>query len=341
MNGETLRQNFIKVYRDNNIPINVFKAAHGFSLLCEAEPNSAAIGMGIAPNTYLGIRLCDEDSFYVRFPGSEMQYECSRNKLSEYSQNDCAEPIFKTIARLLKGNESISGAQLYFQCECDEEKFAEYKAVLVYGMGTILGMNTSGENLMKFIYPDTMNFSENARNIITLSSAENRCEAIEKTEISFFSLPFGGCKLVIGKTDTKPLKSVEYDEKKLDMGIAAYKGSDEYNKINYAINEKERFKQAKEALKHGEYARLGHIIRRSSCEYLSVVKKNGSNLKMLFDMAAESSIICGIYERSGIYAIVEDNRVDSFIKAVGAAYERKIGKRPDFYVCAAATTKAE
>lgn len=344
MNGESLRENFIKVYRENDAPVYVFKAAHGFSMTRETEINRCMLGMGIAPDTYMGVRLCEKDMFYVRYADSEMQYECHRSKLAEYNDSERAKPVFRSLAKLVM-NKPVSGAQIYFCCECED--FSEYTAVLVYGFSTLLGIDASEERLLTFLYPEKYSYTKNARALITLSSAENRCEMIEESGIILFSLPMKGCKIIICKLDEKSLKPIDYNkiiqnietESLTQEEILAFKDTEEYEKLNFAINERKRFKELKEALENGRFADFSHIIKRSSLEYLLLTKKNGRNLKMLFDIAYESAIICGIYEGCGIYAFVEEDRVDKFIKSVGIAYENKIGKKPFFYVCASSETK--
>lgn len=316
LDGTIMRQNFNKVYGENDMPVYVFKAAHGFnmmSFLCDK-----AIGTGIAPDTYMAVRYCDEEVFYIRFADSEIQYECKRNSLGEYTAKDRAKAVFGTMAAFIK-NSKVKGGQIYFYSECDG--FEEYCAVSAFGWGTLIGLKTTGEELFKYIYPETMNFEDNAKNIITISSAENICEAVEEGNISYYSLPFVNCRIIVAKTEA--VKCNISDLKKAEL----------------IDNEKERFYRIKEALKNGKYSDFGHEIRRSSREFLSIISKKEIKLQTLFEAAADEAIICGIYERSGIYAIVEDAVTDKFIEKVGNICERKIGIRPDFYVCGFSSTE--
>lgn len=339
MNGESFKQNFKKVYRDNEVPIYVFKAAHGFSMMGVTGINKCMLGMGIAPNTYVGIRICEDDMFYIRFSDSEMQYECKKDNLAGYNGEENIKQLFNALSGIC-GN--IPGAQIYFHCDCAEKEFCEYLQALVYGFCMLTGTAYDMENKYD-------NFSEKARKKITVSAGENRCEMIENDKITFFSLPLKGCKIIIGKTGGKPFKPINFEETVNRLGIdnyenisdeesAMYKASEGYEILDYAINEKKRIFKAAEALGSGDFSMFSRIIKRSASEYLDIIKKSGGNLRTLYDIASSASIICGIYENSGIYSLVEDYRVDRFIKNIGDAYEHKIGKRPNFYVCASSAT---
>lgn len=79
----------------------------------------------------------------------------------------------------------------------------------------------------------------------------------------------------------------------------------------------------------GDYVRFGELITR---EYKACDMKNPA--KNLFEIALEQkdALGLGLSESGGIFAIVENKKVNSFIQNLKKEYETYCGTSPDFYV---------
>lgn len=89
---------------------------------------------------------------------------------------------------------------------------------------------------------------------------------------------------------------------------------------------------AKEALVVQDMERFGHILDKSNRILLD--KYPGSKSRRLFDIATSlgDSLGNGAFLEGGIFSVVENNRVDTFIHNLGGAYEKRVGGRPAFYI---------
>ena len=91
-------------------------------------------------------------------------------------------------------------------------------------------------------------------------------------------------------------------------------------------------KGAIEALKRGDFEKLGKLLNKETDWILSHNKNRKT--QQLFDTAVRLSDAygSGILEDGGIFSLVKNNRVDTFMHNLGSEYEKHFGARPDFYV---------
>ena len=102
---------------------------------------------------------------------------------------------------------------------------------------------------------------------------------------------------------------------------------DEKNEI--PVFDNETLINAAKILSLGDYRRFGELITRE--DRGSDMKKNTKNL---FEIAREQkdALGLGISESGGIFAIVENKKVNGFIQNLKREYETYCGASPDFYV---------
>lgn len=90
---------------------------------------------------------------------------------------------------------------------------------------------------------------------------------------------------------------------------------------------------AASGLAAGDYIRFGKII---TAEHSRLVEKGGigSRTKNLFGLAVnlKDALGVGILQSGGIFAIVENKKVNAFIQNLKKEYENYYGASPDFYV---------
>lgn len=89
---------------------------------------------------------------------------------------------------------------------------------------------------------------------------------------------------------------------------------------------------AREALFSQDMEKFGHILNKSTGILLE--KHPVSKSRRLFETASAlgDSLGNGIFSEGGIFSIVENCRVDTFIHNLGSAYEKHMGGRPEFYI---------
>lgn len=81
----------------------------------------------------------------------------------------------------------------------------------------------------------------------------------------------------------------------------------------------------------GDYVRFGKII---TAETGRKIDKAGKGTKRLFDLAVKlkDGLGYGILENGGIFAIVENKKVNGFVQNIKTEYENYYGKSPEFYI---------
>ena len=107
------------------------------------------------------------------------------------------------------------------------------------------------------------------------------------------------------------------------------------------INEENRLRKTDGAALNGaalsisaeDYIRFGQSVTE---EYKRLIKTGGAGrrTKTLFETAVNlgDALGCGILEKGGIFAIVENNKVNAFVQNLKKEYENYCGAAPDFYV---------
>lgn len=321
LTAETFNETFLKIYGKNSENLHIFKIAHGMTLLGDAaaEQIHRIIGIGIAPDTFIGIRFCEDDCFYLRETDSEIMYECKKSNLSEYNDMDWAANIFHLIGHFILSI-NISGAQILFHKECGAE-FADYAVAVCYGFSNIFCKNLSLGELLGIVLPHSADFSENAKKLISFSSSKKGFLFVENLH-PFYLLPMMEDKkiilILIGKRCFGKIEEKEYKD--------------------FVDNEIRRILNGGEALKKGDLSAFGKNVKESAQEYLTKAKGDTEKIEILFSTVSQFSDICGLYKKDGIFAFVNDNCVDEFVNKVSEEYEKKAGEKPEFYICAPSVT---
>lgn len=359
LNSQFFYDTFNKVYTESGDKPYIFKTSYGLSMLGTAvsEVERCVIGAGITPSTFIGIRICEEDTFYLRDADSELMYECARGDLSNYYENNWAKDIFHLIGRLTK-SVNINGAKILIGKSCDHWEFSHYSAAVALGFSHIFCKNLQPAELLPLILPEGASFAESAGALMSLSAVENRCMLIENRHLVYFPFPIGEFKIVIAVVSDKPFKNPDFKKvleniKELKFGtdflqfsqitkqeIELYREQPDYLYALFARNEMERLALAAACLKQGDLARFGEILTQSAEELLKAVGKPAEKVKKMFEISAALSAGCGIYRNKGIFAIVRNGEVDQFVDMVGHLYEKKAGTKPEFYICSSSESCA-
>ena len=108
-------------------------------------------------------------------------------------------------------------------------------------------------------------------------------------------------------------------------------------RAKHAVYENQRTIKAVEALKNNDVALFGKLMKESHVSLRDDYEVTGIELDTLVEEAWKIDGVIGSRMTGAGFggctvSIVKDEAVDTFIKEVGAAYEKKIGYAADFYV---------
>ena len=108
-------------------------------------------------------------------------------------------------------------------------------------------------------------------------------------------------------------------------------------RAKHAVYENQRTIKAVEALKNNDVALFGQLMNASHESLRYDYEVSCEEIDILVDLAQAMPGVIGSRITGGGFggctvSIVKDEAVDTFIKEVGAAYEKKIGYAADFYV---------
>lgn len=351
MTKDVFFDTFSKLYPQNTKIPYVFKMPYSIALIGGeiAETEHRLIGTNISPDCYIGIRLCDSGRFYIRSTDSNIMYECSREKLSGYNENNWAKKIFRLLSRM-NGSININGAEILFHSDCNRAEFRRYSMLTAYAFAGIFCSNLKPADILGFIPTEESDYKENALRLMTVNAEKNKIYYVENGISIPVDFVFDGYKTVLISAGSKFVKQIDFEKvlgsirdtrreftgRFSNIGreeLHKYKSLPEYPYMEFAVNEGERIFNAGNCVKKGDIKGLGKIIKDSAREYFSLLRKDGAAPSGLFDIAENAADVCGAYGNFGIYAILPDAEVDSFMSDVGKECERKTGMLPEFYVC--------
>lgn len=347
MTKDELLNNFEKVYSKKDTSPFIFKGAYPVILMGEHNPEDSqtVLGIGVKPDTYIGVRLCD-DNFYISDIKERVVYQCKREELPYYKENKWAGELFLIISKMIKDTE-IEGAEILFCAEGRNEEIESYKSVLCYAFSKITGKYFYDKELLNFILPNDCNFVENSRMLFSLNSEKDKVMFADDASFGYIAPIPSEYKILLILTDEKPFKGIDLarkKEKEEDFVIdeyTIYKDLEDYSAFEFSKREKTRTEWGIKALKKGDLREFGNMLKASAEEYLAELNKKNSKVGTLFFTVSLLTEICGIYKNKGVFAFVQEERVDTFVENIGNIYEKKVGKKPNFYICETSDTKEE
>ncbi|MDD6213675.1 MAG: hypothetical protein PUB42_00550 [Firmicutes bacterium] len=146
----------------------------------------------------------------------------------------------------------------------------------------------------------------------------------EKNALALFSRKDTVVLIKAGKIEYYPFPSQRYKIVMCECGNAKIKKN--------LRSDMTRPHDAMKALSEGNFDVFGRLVTAEGAAVLAANRKAG-NVRALFDIARRlgDSVGTGVLD-GGIFALVEEERIDTFMHNLGAEFERRIGKRPDFYI---------
>ena len=141
--------------------------------------------------------------------------------------------------------------------------------------------------------------------------------------------------------DIKKIKNIsclcELNQKELDEYSYSVKDPVNLRRAKHAVNENSRALRASEALKNGDLKLFGRLMNASHVSLRDDYEVTVPELDTLASLAWEFPGVVGSRMTGGGFggctvSIVENEKVDEFIKKIGADYEKLTGRKADFYI---------
>ena len=147
------------------------------------------------------------------------------------------------------------------------------------------------------------------------------------------------CQLAVKQiNEVRPIKYLaeltEEEFKKIESAI-----TDEvaHKRARHVVGEVQRTTDAVKALKEGNLKLFGDLMNASHVSLRDDYEVTGPELDTMAEEAWKIDGVIGSRMTGGGFggctvSLVKDEAIDEFIEKVGAAYEKKIGIKPDFYI---------
>jgi galactokinase len=147
------------------------------------------------------------------------------------------------------------------------------------------------------------------------------------------------CKLAVEQLNTvRPIKYLaELSEAQFNEISSAITDPVAFKRARHVVGEVQRTTDAIKALKSGDIAQFGKLMNASHVSLRDDYEVTGPELDCMAEEAWKIKGVIGSRMTGGGFggctvSLVKDEAIDSFIKEVGAAYEAKIGIKPEFYI---------
>jgi galactokinase len=147
------------------------------------------------------------------------------------------------------------------------------------------------------------------------------------------------CKLAVEQLNTvRPLKYLaELTEAEFVSIESAITDPVARKRARHVVGEVQRTSDAVKALKAGDLTLFGKLMNASHVSLRGDYEVTGPELDCMAEEAWKIEGVIGSRMTGGGFggctvSLVKDEAIDTFIKEVGAAYEAKIGIKPEFYI---------
>ncbi len=264
----------------------------GKPLIFFSKP-ALTLGCTVSTGGALAVLPRRDGRLIVQVTGSDFFLSC--NACDFKNNND--KRIVRLLLRAEKYGVTTGGAMLLF-CR-DTELDLPAEPLLLCAMRSFCRGAEDACELIK-------HFDSFEENMIALSSKKDRATIFDGRSVSYAPLPDSQVKIVLCHT--------------------AFDGHIKQRADSSAA------KDALGALSSGDIEKFGELLNRETEALLSKNKLKATD--HLFRTARQlgDAYGSGILEDGGIFSIVKNSRVDTFMHNLGAEYEKHFGKCPDFYV---------
>lgn len=147
------------------------------------------------------------------------------------------------------------------------------------------------------------------------------------------------CQLAVKQiNEVRPIKYLaELTEEEFKKIESAITNEVAHKRARHVVGEVQRTTDAVKALKEGNLKLFGELMNASHVSLRDDYEVTGPELDTMAEEAWKIDGVIGSRMTGGGFggctvSLVKDEAIDEFIEKVGAAYEKKIGIKPDFYI---------
>ena len=147
------------------------------------------------------------------------------------------------------------------------------------------------------------------------------------------------CKLAVEQLNkVRPLRYLaELTEEEFNKISSAITDPIAFKRARHVVGEVQRTSDAVKALKAGEIEKFGKLMNASHASLRDDYEVTGPELDCMAAEAWKIDGVIGSRMTGGGFggctvSLVKDEAIDDFIAKVGAAYEKQIGIKPEFYI---------
>lgn len=342
MNYKTLKDDFMIRFNTDHSVDCVFCGTPLF-LLGDITPGYALV-TSLSAGTALAYAPRDKPLFSVQSSDSNISYTSPAEKLLQYHEENYAKDCFHLLAHLLP-DLPLKGADFLFSNNCTSSLFHNQSAAICMLFSSIFSISPQ-EIITKI--PFSVNDVQKRISLISSMCVTARhAEVYDNFVKNRYPLPISGHKTIIITADIKK----SHLRKNVSDAVKTLQSASEQNLdfcditremlinipnqqkqiLDFCINERQRISYySKVSSLHD----LCELVNASSRELLNII--NSKELTQLYNISSSAEGICALrptFDGSALYCIVTDNSVDKFIFQTEAAYEKKAGFKPAFYVC--------
>ncbi len=339
MNYTTLKDDF-KIRFNTNRSIDCAFCGTPLFLLGDITPGTALV-TSLSAGTAIAYAPKDTPAFSVQSSDSNISYTCPKDKLLQYHEENYAKNIFHMISSL-SPHLPINGADFLFSHNTVSSVFHNQTGALFVLLSDLFSISENDKKILLLKSEP----QEQISLISAVNAKSHRAVIYDKSDFKSYPLPISGHKIIIVTADIKnaylqrkvndAVKTLgEHLEKSLEVcdisrEILTDIPAQQKQLLDFCINERQRISAYPKVASLRE---LCDLINASSRELLNIIASK--ELTRLFDIVS-SDDICAFrpaFDGTALYCIVQDDSVDKFIFQTEAAYEKKAGFKPAFYVC--------
>ncbi len=255
------------------------------------------VGTAVSVGGCLALSRRDDDRIIMQFSESDKFLSC--NKFDFKYNKD--KKIIKLLCDVEKYGVKVGGVRIL--AHYNTALSHPFESMLFSALGGFCESVPKPQELIKY-------FDDFENNMIALSSKKDSVSVFDGQRVRYLPFPDSDVKIVFANIGEKISITKTPQDGAVKDGI--------------------------DALRSKDWEKFGKILDR---ETKWILEKNKLKaVKNLFDTAVRigDAYGSGILEDGGIFSVVKNSRVDTFMHSLGLEYEKHFGARPDFYV-----TKAE
>lgn len=251
------------------------------------------LGSCLSVGCYVAISTRDDERIMVQYSHTDKFLTINASELDINRDNE----IFALLSDAQKLGVNVGGARMLFYSNTGLH--TPKKALLLASLDSFCDNVPSGVSIFR-------HFRDFDTAMVEAKGKANYLFLYEGASGRYFPLKNSEYKIVLSHIKDKIIKDYTLEDSRIDGAI--------------------------EELSAGNYSGFGKIL---NCETERLIKKyNRKATKNLFMTALElgDSIGNGLLEEGGIFSVVENKKVDSFVRNISLEYRKHFGKDPDFYV---------